>query len=579
MKKNAALTVDPLTLPSDVTLAMPGSKSHANRAIIAACLAMGTTMLTNATPCDDVVALVDNVRKMGFRAQWIDKAPGTLRIQGGVPSTSGRAIIDCSNAGTTLRFLTALCAVTPGEWVVTGSARMQQRPIGDLTTALNQLGADIEDTKGCPPLRIRGKALNGGIVTLDASKSSQFLSALLLIAPILKNGLTVTIASTLASGVYIALTRRVLQDFGSNCAMRGGKYVVRPSRMLSPGTITIEGDWSAAGAFLVLEELTGSRITLPNIDPRSTQADAKLPEVIRKLRGNGKRAIDCTRFPDQVMNIAVLAAHRKGETILTGAANLRLKESDRLGVLTQELQKAGIRIEEQPDGLRILHSPRLRSATLDPHDDHRMAMAFAILGCLHSKIRITDPGCVSKSYSHFWHDLKALHDSQRCIAIVGMRGAGKSTLGKALAGRLDRRHIDTDLVFIKKHGPILDYVKRNAWPSFRKAEEKIVATHLQKGNIVSLGGGAIESSPTRTLLNAEATVIWIQENVPTLLRRLRSASRPALTDLPLEKEVPQILHKRTPLYAGAAQIIIPPSLNPQKQLSHVLIALHKQCSW
>ncbi len=596
MKKDAIMTVDPLELPVDAALPMPGSKSHANRAIIAACLARGTTVLTNATPCDDVVLLVKNIQKMGFRVEWMDRTRGIVKIVGGMPSKIGHATLDCVLAGTTLRFLTALCAVTPGEWIVTGNERMRQRPIGDLTAALRSLGADIEDSNGCPPLRISGKALLGGNVTLDASKSSQFLSALLLIAPSIKNGLTVTLSSDPTSVDYITLTRKVMRDFGVNVDRRQNTFRVPVSEYSPPSVrYAVEGDWSAAGAFLVLRVLTGSSIALPNLEPFSAQADAKLPSIIQTLRGNGRRVIDCSGFPDQVMNIAVLAARRKGETILTGARNLRIKETDRLAVITRELRKTGIRIDERPDGLCIRHSPKLRSATLDPHDDHRMAMAFAILGCMHPGIKIMDPNCVRKSYPNFWKDLKKLHTSPRCIAIVGMRGVGKSTLGKTFARTLGLRHIDTDAVFSSTygkmqsvshrgaqhamHGNIHDILRRRGWTFFRQKEEEIVRAHLQPGIVLSLGGGSIESAETRTALKKSAIIVWMRESTGTVIARLRKLHRPALTDLPLEKEVPLILKRRTPLYAALADITLPPSLPKKSQVAALRSTLRASCSW
>ncbi|NOS66958.1 MAG: 3-phosphoshikimate 1-carboxyvinyltransferase [Candidatus Peribacteraceae bacterium] len=598
MTKTPAMTVEPLQLPFDATLPMPGSKSHANRAIITACLAKGTTILRNATPCDDVAVLVANVRKMGFRAEWIDQSQGILKIIGGIPARVGArhalplhaVTLDCGLAGTTLRFLTALCSITPGEWIVTGNARMQKRPIGDLTRALRMLGAEIEDTKvsaettaspltSCPPLRISGKTLDGGNVILDASKSSQFLSALLLIAPSMDDGLTLTLSSGLASEPYVDLTMKTLKQFGVNVRKNGRNFRVTHQSLRSPPAITVEGDWSAAGAFLVLEEITGSRINAPNLDAHSTQADAKLPDVIRKLRGKGKMTINCAGFPDQVMNIAVLAAHRKGETILTGAANLRLKESDRLGVLTQELRKAGIRIKERPDGLRILHSPKLRPALLDPHDDHRMAMAFAILGCLHPGIKILNSDCVRKSYPRFWKDLEILRATPRCIAIIGMRGVGKSTLGEKLAKTLRLRHVDTDAVFDERNGEIQSVLKKKGWPFFRRQEERIVAEHLQPGIVLSLGGGAIESVQTRAALQKNAIVVWMREPLKTVIERLRKLRRPALTDLSLEKEVPLVLKRRTPLYAALADITLSPSLTQKQQVNALSKALRASCSW
>lgn len=576
------LSIEPLSLPFDIDLPMPGSKSHANRAIILACLTPGKTTITNATPCDDVALLVKNLMAMGFAIRWVDERKGTLEVTGGFPNPNPNpnpTTLFCENAGTTLRFLTSLACLTPGNWIITGSPRMQQRPIGDLTKALHTLGADIRDTNGCPPLHIRGGTLQGGTVVLDASKSSQFLTSLLLIGPVLPRGLIITLPSPATSPTYIDLTEQVLRDVGVRIKRSALRYEVTPQTPRSPGTYAIEGDWSAAGAYLVLAEMTGSRFTSSTLSMQSKQGDRQIIDHIRALRGNANRMIDCTNTPDQVMNLAVLAARRHGKTTITGAANLRLKECDRLAVITEQLRKAGVRIDEHPDGIILHGHTKLRRATLDPSGDHRMAMAYAVLGSLQSGIRVTDPGCVSKSYPHFFSDLQLLHTSPRCLAIVGMRGCGKSNLGKRLASKLKLTFVDTDAVFKKTHGEIGAYVKRNGWPAFRAEEERIVDNSLKPGHVVSLGGGAIESEKTRELLQREALTIWMQVTAKTITERLKKLKRPALTNMPLEKEVPMVLKKRTPLYKEVAEIVLPPHINFAKQRGYILSQLEERCSW
>ncbi len=573
------IAIEPLTLPFDIALPMPGSKSHANRAIIAACLADGETVLQHATPCDDVALLVHNVQALGYDAEWLDAQAGTLRIRGGIPQRGGSALLDCGNAGTTLRFLTSLACITPGDWTVTGDERMRSRPIGDLATALRAIGADIQDTGGCPPLHIRGKRLAGGAVSLEASKSSQFLTSLLLIGPALENGLAITTPTDPTSPTYIDLTQQVLADFGVTLQREARRFAV-PAQTLNANTAyAIEGDWSAVGAYLILAELTGSRIDVPNLSPASKQGDRLLPQVIASLRGDGDRTVDCTPFPDQAMNIGVLAAHRRGTTTLTGAANLRLKECDRLAVLRTELAKTGVEITEQQDGLTIHGKATLRPTEFDPHNDHRMAMCFAILGCMTKGIVIRDPGCVSKSYPRFFEDIRSLRASPRCMAIVGMRGAGKSGLGRNMARKLKLTHVDTDRVFVDAHGPIGDFVQMEGWEAFRAEEERIVAECLKPGRIVSLGGGAIESAATRGHLKLDALTIWMQVRERDIIERLKVLKRPPLTNLTLEEEVPMVLSKRTPLFQEVASLTLPPSIPFAGHVSYLIRKLKARCSW
>ncbi|MFH0851759.1 MAG: 3-phosphoshikimate 1-carboxyvinyltransferase [Candidatus Peregrinibacteria bacterium] len=570
--------VKPLRLPFDTSLTMPGSKSHANRAIIAACLSKGTTIIQNATPCDDVALMVKNLHKMRFAIRSADRATGTLVIRGGIPQNrdTGKPIrLDCGNAGTTLRFLTALACIVPGHFLITGERAMLRRPIGDLVSALRGLGAVIEDTNGFPPIRVLGGEIAGGETRLDVQKSSQYLSALLLIAPSLSKGLNVRLSGKPASPSYIDLTRKVMGDFSVH--VRTDKAVISVSASAayrSPKHSAVEGDWSAAGSFLVLSELTGGKIRFPNLSPDSSQGDRALPTVLQHMRKKGRLTVDCAYFPDQVMNLAVRAAFRHGMTVLKGAGNLRLKECNRLSVLVSELSKTGIRIRENADGVTIRGPARIKPALLDPHDDHRMAFCFALLGSLCPGIRIKNPACVSKSYPHFFKDLEHLHRSPRCIAVVGMRGSGKSTLALALSKKLHLRHTDTDVVFERKHGPIRKFVLESGWNAFRKEEERIVSESLQPGTVVSLGGGAIESKLCRDRLKESAFVLRLSVPASIIIERLRAGGRPPLTDLPLDVEVRKVLKERTPLYRSVADL----TLSETKNLSAIIRSLSPRCS-
>ncbi|MFA7681653.1 MAG: shikimate kinase, partial [Candidatus Peribacteraceae bacterium] len=264
-------------------------------------------------------------------------------------------------------------------------------------------------------------------------------------------------------------------------------------------------------------------------------------------------------------------------THISGARNLRLKETNRLKVLTSELKKAGIKISEMEDGLLVQGDSAVKSAVLDAHGDHRMAMCFAILGSVHPGIRIKNSECVSKSYPHFFRDLMTLHTFSRCIALVGMRGCGKSSLAKKLASKLPLKRIDTDTVFERHYGRIGDFVQKKGWKAFRLKEEQIVAQSLQTGSIVSLGGGAIESAKSRRLLQ-NVIVLWLEASVQGTVKRLQKTHRPALTDLPLQEEVSLMLKKRNPLYKSVANITLPEKIPFSKQTSFVLSRLRALCS-
>ncbi len=574
---NSAYTVPVLRLPSEAELRLPGSKSHANRAIVAAALASGRTVLTGATPSDDVEVMVENLQKLGYRIRWQDKECGEIVVDGGMPSSAGRAVLDCHNAGTTLRFLTSVAALTPGEWTLTGDAHMQKRPIGDLTAALRALGGIVTESAGCPPVQIRGGSLRGGAVTLKADQSSQYLTSLLLIAPLLSEGLTVTVDGALASAGYVSLTEKTMKDFAVKITRKSNTFIVHRSAYKAQASYPIEGDWSAAGAWLVLNELTKSRIRMPSLRSDSEQSDRKLPEAMIRLRKSGDVTLDCSEIPDQVMNLCALAAFRKGTAVFTGIANLRKKECDRLAVIAAELRKAGIDIRERGDDLVIRGLGSIervvagaKDVTLDPHDDHRMAMSFAILGLLRGKVTIRNPECVRKSYPSFFRDLETVVGTGRTVSIVGMRGVGKSSMGRRLASKLGMEHRDSDHLFEDAYGSIREYVKKHGWEAFRRKEEEVIAAAIVPGIVLSLGGGALGSPKTRKLIREKTVAVWLQAKESELIKRLQNGKRPPLTDLPLHEEVRKFLLERGPHYREVAKVTVSPTVRFREQIPHVI---------
>ncbi len=569
-----------MRMPSDCSFALPGSKSHANRAIVAACLASGRTVLRGATACDDVDVMVANLKKMGFRIEWQDRECGEIVIHGGMPTTPGKALLDCHNAGTTIRFLSSVASRIPGEWTLTGDEHMRKRPIGDLTSSLTSLGAVLRDTNGCPPIHITGGTMKGGRVRLKADRSSQFVTSLLLIAPTLAGGLEIEIDGDLTSSGYIDLTLKVMKDFGIQIRKEKNTFFVQEKAYNASNSYNIEGDWSAAGAWLVLNALTGSSVAMTNLESSSDQSDSKLPVIIETLRKSGDQTVDCTDVPDQTMNIAALAACRKGNTVLQGIANLRKKECDRIRVTATELAKAGVNILEKGDELHIRGAGSLakisqnaKAVTLDPHDDHRMAMCFAVLGLVRGNITIKNPNCVKKSYPNFFRDLETVVRSGKTVSIVGMRGVGKSALGRKLSSKVGMKHIDSDHVFEDRHGPIRDFIAQKGWDEFRKKEEEVIASLIKPGFVLSLGGGALGSAKTRKLIKEKTIAVWLQAKESELIKRLQSGKRPPLTNLPLHEEVRKFLLERGPHYREVAAMEISPKLRFSEQVPHVLKTL------
>jgi 3-phosphoshikimate 1-carboxyvinyltransferase len=574
----APYRVAPLPWPSDAELVLPGSKSEANRLLVLAAMSGSEVLVRGATPCDDVRRLVEGLQALGFLARYADEALGDVVVGPRGSSAPASGELFCGNAGTALRFLVSVAAITPGRWTITGDARMQRRPIGPLVAAWRQLGIDIEDSGGCPPVRVRGGPCRGGPVRLDARVSSQFLSSLLLVGGALRDGLDVA-AADVASSDYVRLTCRMLQHFGVDTFTGRDRVLVRRGSGDAPRRIDVGGDWSAMGVWTCLEHVTGSRVRAANLEAASGQPDEQLAERLRFLEGDGERVVDVGRIPDQFLNLAVVATHRTGSTRLVGAGNLRVKECDRIAVMARELARVGAAVEELPDGLVVTGPSSLRPATVDPEGDHRVAIAFGLLGLLAPGIAVADPGCVSKSYPGFWNDLETVRRSLRCVAVVGMRGAGKSTFAAAFARATGCAHVDTDRRFEANAEPIAAFVAAHGWPAFRREEARLVAMSLAPGHIVSTGGGAVEHPATRALLRARALAIWLDAPEPVLRARVLAdaAPRPSVTGAGTEQELQDLLRQRRPLYEEVAAVRVDATRSTAEQVDSALRELAAAC--
>jgi 3-phosphoshikimate 1-carboxyvinyltransferase len=414
--------ITPFTAPVNAVVTVPGSKSLTNRALIVSSLADGKSRLSNVLHSDDTRYMMSHLRTLGVALQT---AEDEVEIEGrGGGFAPVQASLFCGNAGTTVRFLTAMCALVPGTQTVTGDERMQARPIRDLVHALAGLGADIEASHGCPPVTVRSGALRGGSVRVQANLSSQYLSALLMIAPYAQHPVSLDVAEGVVSESYVELTLDVMAAFGVAVERSERRRFRIPQRHYRGRSYAVEGDATSAGYWWALAALTGGRITVANVEPSSHQGDVEFLQVLERMgctvtrnRGvavQGPRVltspgvVDMGRLPDGVMTLAVLAAVAEGETRIVNVPNLRIKESDRLAALVTELRRVGIAAEELPDGLRM-QGGEPHGADIETYADHRMAMSFAILGARVPGMRIGSPDCVSKSYPTFFDQLEALY--------------------------------------------------------------------------------------------------------------------------------------------------------------------------
>lgn len=417
-------TITPLPGPIQAEASVPGSKSLSNRALVVASLAEGPSRLSNILHSDDTRFMMRHLSTLGVTLHATDDV---VEIEG----TSGRfpavnATLFCGNAGTTVRFLTALCTLVPGVQTITGDDRMQQRPIQDLVEGLLALGADVEARSGCPPVCVRSAGLRGGSISVLAHRSSQYLSGLLMIAPYAQEAITIDVASDMVSESYVELTLEVMAAFGVVVERPAAQRFIVPHQRYKGRAFAIEGDATSAGYWWGLAALTGSRITVANVQPSSSQGDVALLQILARMgcqvsfdRGitvqgpsslKSPGTVDMNRLPDGVMTLAVVAALAEGETRIVNVANLRLKESDRLAALVSELRRVGIAADELSDGIRI-QGGKPHGAEIETYADHRMAMSFAILGARVPGISLRDPACVSKSYPTFFEQLEALRAS------------------------------------------------------------------------------------------------------------------------------------------------------------------------
>jgi 3-phosphoshikimate 1-carboxyvinyltransferase len=399
------------------TVIVPGSKSYTHRALIVAALANGSSIIRNPLDSEDTRLTRAALQQMGIAIELEDTAIGIRGGNGRLMKTSRG--IDLRNSGTSMRLLTAVAALGEGEYVLTGTPRMQERPIQDLLDGLEQIGVAARSVNGngCPPVSISGGRPGGGRVEINCQISSQFLSGLLLIAPCTAEGLEIIVTHGPVSRPYIDLTLAVMADFGVEVEREGYRYFKVPGNRAYQGRdYQVESDASQAGYFWAAGAITGADIKVEGITRNSLQGDVGLVDVFQRMGcqvredddgisvcGQSLNAIDVdmAHMPDLVPTLAVVAAFARGTTVIRNVAHLRAKESDRLGGVANELRKMGIDAQCTEDGLTVTGGTP-HGDSIDTYDDHRMAMSFAVAGLRVPGMRIRDERCVEKSFPRFW---------------------------------------------------------------------------------------------------------------------------------------------------------------------------------
>ena len=410
------------------TISLPGSKSLTNRALIIAALAEGVSNLKGCLIAEDSQVMLNALQALGIKIEIEHDNFRVYGLAGQIPSSA--ADLDLRLSGTSIRFLTALLAIANGEYRLSGTKRMHERPIIDLITALKMLGVNIksQNDNGCPPVIIKANGLTGGKTSIDGASSSQYLSALLMIAPYAKHQVEITVTGKLQSKPFIDMTLKIMNDFGVNVERQGYTNFIIEPQTYKARSYAIEADAMAAGYFWAAAAITGGRIKTTNIGNKSKQGDRRFADVLAimgctvnwtedsceliapkdgVLKGG---TFDLNDMSDQAQTLAVVALFADTKVRIENIWNLRIKETDRLSALYTELSKFGVKVIEEKDAIEIypLKDLAIKNIKIDTYDDHRMAMAFALAGLRLENITINDPACVQKTFPEFFEVLGGL---------------------------------------------------------------------------------------------------------------------------------------------------------------------------
>lgn len=401
---------------------VPGSKSLSNRALLLAALSEGVTTVTNLLDSDDIRHMLTALQSLGVSYTLSDDKT-TCEVTGLGKGFSANTPLELflGNAGTAMRPLCAALALSKGEYLLTGEPRMEERPIGSLVDSLKALGADIQYTKneGYPPLKINGKICEGGSISVDGSVSSQFLTALLMSAPLLEGDTEISVEGELVSKPYISITLDIMAKFGVVVENHDfQRFVIRAdAKYVSPGRYMVEGDASSASYFLAAGAIKGGKVKVTGVGQTSVQGDIRFADVLEKMgakvtwhdeaieiEGAELSAVDLdmNHIPDAAMTIATTALFAKGTTAIRNIYNWRVKETDRLSAMATELKKLGAEVVEGEDFIEVTPVSNLQETAIDTYNDHRIAMCFSLIALSETPVTINDPGCTAKTFPDYF---------------------------------------------------------------------------------------------------------------------------------------------------------------------------------
>ncbi|MCD6465192.1 3-phosphoshikimate 1-carboxyvinyltransferase [Candidatus Bathyarchaeota archaeon] len=404
----------------------PPSKAYTHRAIIASALSDGCSTVRNVLICDDTLATINACRMLG--AEIVELSDGAFRIFGSPKPETPNNVIDCGGSGSTIRFLTPVCALADGISVLTGNESLRRRPMGPLLDALNQIGVKCYSTRmnGCPPIIVFGGGIKGGKANIRGDVSSQFISGLLFATPMAEKDTEIVLTTSLESKPYVEMTLNILEKHGIAARTDFHVFHVPSGQRYRPHDHFIEGDYSSAAFPLSAAAITGSNIKVKNLLKETLQGDRFIIDILNdagvyvnvgedfiETGGSSQRLkplnVDMRDNPDLVPVCVVLAAFADGKSVIRGIRRLRFKESNRVEALLSEFSKMGVKINVLDDVMEVYGGGRIHGAEIDPHGDHRIAMACAIAALKASgETVIHDAECINKSYPNFVRDMRIL---------------------------------------------------------------------------------------------------------------------------------------------------------------------------
>ena len=421
-----AIVLQPIEILSG-TVQLPGSKSLSNRILVLSLLAEGTTHVENLLDSDDVRYMVEALATLNIPFSENREARKiTVPGCGGEIPVEGAALF-LGNAGTAMRLLTAALALGKGRFVLDGVPRMRERPIRDLVESLHELGVQVRcvEETGCPPVEMEAAGISGGTTHLSGAISSQYLSAILMVAPYARNDVHILIKDKLISQPYVQMTLNLMARFGIKVVHDHFQsfHISGQQTYQTPGTIYVEGDASSASYFLGGAAITGGKVTIVGCGSDSIQGDAGFANVLEQMGATvewgshsitlqGKKLqgidVDMNAMPDVAMTLAVVALFAEGPTAIRNIYSWRVKETERIKAVSTELRKLGASVEEGEDYIVITPPSQLRATAIDTYDDHRMAMAFSLAACGDVPVTINNPQCVVKTFPNYFEVFSTL---------------------------------------------------------------------------------------------------------------------------------------------------------------------------